>query len=111
LSRYPASKPIAKTLEVQALASQADPTLERKDGGNNNPYGRKGKPQDNHRSHDYGDSGESVKQDRGSEYLSQRIAEVSPDIHQAMLEGKYKSVRKAVVDAGVVKPQTSLKIL
>jgi hypothetical protein len=43
---------------------------------------------------------------RDSSYLSQRIAESSPEVHAKMRAGEYSSVRSAAIDAGIVKPRT-----
>lgn len=87
-------------LAVVEVAAKVDPELERKVGapkGNSNAK--------NNRSHDY-----DCKQERGAEYLAQRIAEAAPEIHQKMLAGEYTSTRAAAIDAGIVKPRQTFSV-
>ena len=44
-----------------------------------------------------------------AEYLTARIARDRPDILEEMKAGKYRSVRAAAIDAGIVKVPTSLE--
>lgn len=39
-----------------------------------------------------------------AEYLASVIARDHPDVHEAMKEGKYRSVRQAAIEAGIIKP-------
>ena len=57
----------------------------------NHGYPKEGEKEDD-RSHDYGHP-----QGRGSEYLAQRIAESSPEIHESLKRGEYPSVRSAAI--------------
>jgi hypothetical protein len=41
---------------------------------------------------------------RGADYLTKRIEEERPDILERMKTGEYPSVRRAAMDAGIVKP-------
>ncbi|EKU96688.1 hypothetical protein Lepto7375DRAFT_0556 [Leptolyngbya sp. PCC 7375] len=83
-------------LAVVEVAAKADPTLERRQGQRTDLQPR---------SHDY-----EVKQERGSDYLAQRIAEAAPEIHQKMLAGEYTSTRAAAIDAGIVKPRQTFSV-
>lgn len=44
--------------------------------------------------------------DRGADYLTARIARDRPDILEDMKQGKYRSVRQAAIEAGIVTPST-----
>lgn len=44
--------------------------------------------------------------DRGADYLTARIARDRPDILEDMKQGKYRSVRQAAIEAGIVTPTT-----
>ena len=99
-----------KQAAIQA-AEQADPTLERKPdiirpGEVKNPHGKNQySEKEDDRSHDYGHP-----QERGSEYLAQRIAESSPEIHESLKRGEYPSVRSAAIAAGVLKPRQTFSV-
>jgi len=50
-----------------------------------------------------------VNQGTSAKYLAARIARDRPDILEEMKAGKYRSVRAAAIDAGIVKVPTSLE--
>ena len=45
------------------------------------------------------------KQGSSSDYLTARIARDDPQVYADMLKGKYRSVRAAAIDAGIVDPE------
>jgi hypothetical protein len=51
------------------------------------------------------------RQGNDPDYLTARIARDRPDIHQRMKDGKYKSVRAAAIEAGIIKVPTGLQQL
>jgi len=52
--------------------------------------------------------GMSTRGSNNADYLASRIKRDHPDIHNRMKDGKYKSVRAAAIDAGIVKIPTAL---
>lgn len=80
-----------KRLQTEAEEIEAEVVL-RTQGRPSN-----GEKHDNYKVFEYGTS---------ADYLTARIARDRPDILEDMKQGKYRSVRAAAIDAGIVKPQT-----
>lgn len=92
-----------KSSQTQLIATQSDPTLQRKHGaptGNQNAAKTEDK---NKHSYNY-----VCSQERGSPYLLQRIAEVRPDVLEKVEAGEYSSARAAAIDAGILKPRVQV---
>ena len=82
---------------VQAIAENAKPLVEH--GSEYTKAGGRGKK--------LVDNCQLVSSEKGgndTEYLTARIARDRPDILEEMKQGKYKSVRAAAIDAGIVDP-------
>ena len=73
---------------VQAIAEDAKPLAGKPINQHSAPYDYKGHQQAG----------------TNAEYLTARIARDRPDILEEMKQGKYKSVRAAAIDAGIVDP-------
>jgi hypothetical protein len=56
-------------------------------------------------SHGYNRNLESLDKGNNAAYLTARIARDRPDILEDMKQGKYKSVRAAAIDAGIIDPE------
>lgn len=56
--------------------------------------------------HPTSDNCKTLEHGNSADYLTARIARDRPDILEEMKQGKYRSVRQAAIDAGIVKPQT-----
>ena len=80
--------------EVARRAEQAKPPLTHEEAGKLG--GRGNKATDNSKEL-YGNS---------AQYLADRIGEVRPDILEGMKAGKYRSVRQAAIEAGIVSDKT-----
>ena len=88
----PASLALSMNEKAQALASTAKPA---------NPNGG------DRRSESFQPDNYKTEKSYGTsaEYLTSVIARDHPDVHEAMKAGKYRSVREAAIDAGIVKPR------
>jgi hypothetical protein len=49
--------------------------------------------------------GDEIQGGTSADYLTARIARDRPDILDGMKQGKYRSVRAAAIDAGIVEPK------
>lgn len=61
-----------------------------------------------HKSEQYQDSDTTLKGSRDAAYLAARIKRDHPDIAAKLAQGKYKSVRQAAIDAGIIQPRISV---
>ena len=52
----------------------------------------------------------SLSPGTSAEYLAARIARDHPEIHERMKAGEFKSVRRAALEAGILKPTVSLPL-
>lgn len=82
--------------KVQQVAAEAKPAPTREE----NPGGR-GKTASIRSSLSAGTS---------AQYLTARIARDSPEVHERMKAGEFKSVRQAAIEAGIVKPETPVQV-
>lgn len=64
------------------------------------------KKSEHYQNHYYNCNNDSMeKQGNTSDYLTARIARDDPQVYADMLKGKYRSVRAAAIDAGIVDPE------
>lgn len=63
-------------------------------------------PQDRHQGVKLHNNSNEVMQGNSVDYLTARIARDHPDILEDMKEGKYRSVRQAAIEAGIVNART-----
>lgn len=63
------------------------------------PLADVGRPEKGSNNYDFPDDS------RGADYLTARIARDRPDILEDMKTGKYRSVRQAAIEAGIVQPR------
>ena len=68
------------------------------------PVARQGRPEQNKLDNCQVLSAENMGGGNSAEYLTARIARDRPDVLDDMKAGKYRSVRAAAIDAGIVKP-------
>lgn len=84
------------TGRVIALAENAKPLAEPEIGNGKAGPGR-GNKTDN-------DCNAFLAQGNSSDYLTARIARDNPEVLEGMKQGKYRSVRAAAIDAGIIDP-------